>query len=98
MANFKTALDMFHLNFAQAGKQLRRDMIPDSTDTLSTAISNFMQEVESMTTQVKRTAEQVVIKELLEPFDVYSKFYQGTNEELLKSCEQIWERMHIERN
>jgi|LauGreDrversion4_2_1035121.scaffolds.fasta_scaffold291742_2 hypothetical protein len=84
MANFKTALDMFHLNFAQAGKQLRRDMIPDSTDTLSTAISNFMQEVESMTTQVKRTAEQVVIKELLEPFDVYSKFYQGTNEELLK--------------
>lgn len=75
MANFKTALDMFHLNLAQAGKQLRRDTNPDTSDTLSTALGNFMQEVESMTTQVKRTAEQVVIKELLEPFDMYAKFY-----------------------
>jgi len=64
---------------------------------MSTAIMNFVQETEQLTTSIKAKADLAVQRELIDPIDIFLKHYQHTNLDLLKSCDATWTKMHLER-
>ena len=44
-------------------------------DTLNTALMNFGQEIESVTSKIKNKADLIMTRELIEPLDMYIKHY-----------------------
>jgi hypothetical protein len=65
--------------------------------TLNSALIEFESVVETSTNAVKSLAEQTLVKELIEPLDLFIKYYQQSQTDLLTKNEQIWQKLHTER-
>ena len=92
---------MFYHNMSQSQKQLARDLKTLVTEhqvsTLNSALIEFESVVETSTNAVKSLAEQTLVKELIEPLDLFIKYYQQSQTDLLSKNEQIWQKLHAER-
>ena len=50
-----------------------------------------------MVDQMHRKSDEMK-KDLIEPLELYYQHYNSTNTELLKQANEIWTKMHLERN
>lgn len=65
-------------------------------DTLSTAMSQFEEQVDQMGSDLQKMGQNI-FKELVDPLTMYLKHYQNANSALLTESEQVWTALHTER-
>ena len=102
-SSFKKTLDSFSSGLNKATLQFDRDFVSTRedrhlhiVDTMSTALVNVKGCMDNIIRGLQERAEQV-LRDLVEPLELYQKHYHSTNNELLRQGTQFWNSLHLER-